>query len=121
MPIFRRAPAVLDEAGPDQPLLVRGDFKNPAAPVPRRYLDALGGELYDDPATTRLRLAEDVADPRNPLTARVMVNRIWRHLLDAAWSPPSITSGVWGARRLIPNCWTFSLTDSSRMDGRSRG
>ena len=80
VPVFRRAPSVLDEAGPDQPLLVRGDFKNPAAPVPRRYLTALGGQPYEDPATTRLRLAKDVADPRNPLTARVLVNRVWRHL-----------------------------------------
>lgn len=80
VPIYRRAPGVLDEAGPDQPLLVRGDHRNPGEPVPRRYLEALGGTPYSDPGLTRLRLAEEVADPRNPLTARVMVNRIWRHL-----------------------------------------
>ena len=28
----------------------------------------------------RLRLAEDIASPNNPLTARVMVNRIWQYL-----------------------------------------
>ena len=80
VPTFRRAPSVLDEAGPDQPLLVRGDHKNLGERVPRRYLEALGGESYSDPATTRLRLAEQVTDQRNPLTARVMVNRIWGHL-----------------------------------------
>ena len=48
--------------------------------MPRRYLAALGGTAYTDPATARLSLAEQVADPSNPLTARVLVNRIWRHL-----------------------------------------
>ena len=36
--------------------------------------------LTPDPGTTRLRLAEEVTDPRNPLTARVIVNRVWSHL-----------------------------------------
>ncbi len=80
VPIYRRAPSVLDEAGPDQPLLVRGSHKDRGEPVPRRYLTAFGGKLYADPATTRLRLAEEMTDPRNPLTARVMVNRVWKHL-----------------------------------------
>jgi hypothetical protein len=32
-------------------------------------------------ASGRLELAEWIASPDNPLTARVMANRIWRHLL----------------------------------------
>ncbi len=80
VPVYRRSPSVLNEEGPDQPLLVRGNHKVFGDPVPRRYLTALGGEPYSDPGTTRLRLAEQVADSRNPLTARVMVNRVWRHL-----------------------------------------
>ena len=80
LPVYRRAPSVLDEAGPDQPLLVRGNHKQRGEPVPRAYLAAFGGEAYSEPATARLRLAEDLADPGNPLTARVMVNRVWRHL-----------------------------------------
>ena len=80
VPIYRRSPSVLDEAGPDQPLLVRGNHKKAGQPVPRRHLTALGGEVYSDPGTTRLRLAAEVADPHNPLTARVIVNRVWAHL-----------------------------------------
>ncbi len=80
VPIYRRAPSVLDEAGPDQRLLVRGSHKNLGDRVPRRYLTALGSEAYADPGSTRLRLAEEVADARNPLTARVMVNRVWAYL-----------------------------------------
>ena len=80
VPIYRRVPSVLEEAGPDQPLLVRGNHNDRGEPVARRHLAALGGERYSDPSTTRLRLAEEVTDPRNPLTARVMVNRVWKHL-----------------------------------------
>ena len=80
VPVYRRAPGVLDEQGPPQPLLIRGSHADLGDPVPQRYLTALGGELYDDPAVARLRLAEEVADPANPLTARVMVNRVWSHL-----------------------------------------
>jgi cytochrome c553 len=80
VPVYRRSPSVVDEERPDQPLLVRGNHKEHGDPVPRRFLTALGSEPYRDPGTTRLRLAEEVIDPRNPLTARVMVNRVWRHL-----------------------------------------
>ena len=80
VPIYRRAPSVLDEEGLDQRLLVRGSHKDLGDPVPRRYLEALDSEPYGDPATTRLQLAEEIADARNPLTARVLVNRVWAHL-----------------------------------------
>ncbi len=78
IPIPRRAPGVLEEGGPDHPLLVRGDHRHLGAPVPRGYLTALGGPRYSDPPVMRLRLAEEVASVRNPFTARVMVNRLWQ-------------------------------------------
>jgi hypothetical protein len=80
VPVPRRAPGLLDEAAPDQPLLIRGDYKNPGDVVPRKFLTALGGDLFDDPRTVRSRLAEEVTDSGNPLTARVAVNRIWQYL-----------------------------------------
>lgn len=83
IPAARRAPAVLEEAGPAQRLLVRGNHKSPGAEVPHRYLEALGSEPYGDARTARLRLADAVANAANPLTARVMVNRIWRYMFGA--------------------------------------
>ena len=80
VPVPRRAPGVLEESAPDHPLLRRGNHKDPKEPVPRRFLTALGGEPYRDPRSVRLRLAEEITSPDNPLTARVMVNRIWRYL-----------------------------------------
>ncbi|MFN0170483.1 MAG: PSD1 and planctomycete cytochrome C domain-containing protein [Bryobacteraceae bacterium] len=83
IPVARRAPGVLDEGAPDQPLLVRGNPKNPGRPVSPRYLKALGGDLFPERRSARLRLAEKVASADNPLTARVMVNRIWAHMFGA--------------------------------------
>ena len=80
VPVPRRVPGILEEGAPDQPLLVRGNFKNPGARVPRGFLEAFGKVPYDDPGAVRLRLADDVANPDNPLTSRVMVNRIWYYL-----------------------------------------
>ena len=80
VPVPRRAPGVIEESAPDHPLLRRGNHKDPKDPVPRRYLTVLGGRPYLDPRSVRLRLAEEITSPDNPLTARVIVNRTWRYL-----------------------------------------
>ena len=62
-------------------LQVRGEPDNPGPEVPRGFLKVLGGGPL--PAGTagsgRLELAQWITSPQNPLTARVMVNRIWQH------------------------------------------
>jgi len=63
-------------------ILLRGNSSNPGDEVPRRFLSVFGGETR--PAFTngsgRLDLALAIADKKNPITARVMVNRVWQHL-----------------------------------------
>ena len=80
VPVPRRVPGVIDEAAPDQPLLVRGNHRNIGDVVPRGFLAAVDGRPYPAPGLVRLHLAEAVTAPDNPLTARVAVNRVWRHL-----------------------------------------
>ncbi len=57
----------------------RGDPDTPGAEVPRRFLQVLGGQIVPSGAGSgRLQLAGWLTDAKNPLTARVMVNRIWQ-------------------------------------------
>lgn len=78
----RIVPGLADAgSGYDQPLLARGDVKKPLAPVSRRYLEVLD-QPPDAPVhgSGRLELAQRIASTENPLTARVMVNRLWHHV-----------------------------------------
>jgi hypothetical protein len=62
------------------PVLVRGNAATPGAKVPRRFLAALGGDRATfRQGSGRLELARAIADAGNPVTARVMVNRVWQH------------------------------------------
>lgn len=62
-----------------QPLLPRGDHKNPGPMMPRKYLSVLGSspDGYRPEESGRLELAMEITRPTNPLTARVYVNRVW--------------------------------------------
>src|SRR4051794_4410877 len=65
----------------DVPVLRRGNHLTPAAVVARRFPVALAGEKQPALPTNRsgrLELAKWLTDPKHPLTARVMVNRVWR-------------------------------------------
>ncbi|MEM7600674.1 MAG: PSD1 and planctomycete cytochrome C domain-containing protein [Verrucomicrobiota bacterium] len=75
------------EASPvDSTILVSGDINKPANEVERGFPEVLhytGMPEIPEDASGRLELAEWIASTRNPLTARVMVNRIWLHLTGA--------------------------------------
>jgi len=60
---------------------LRGEPSQPGDEVPRSVVKSLGGESLPQtlPGSGRLQLAEWLTAPNNPLTARVMVNRIWQY------------------------------------------
>ena len=80
IPAPRWVPGVVEDRMPiDQEWLPRGDHKSPGQPAARRYLQVLGSDpkAYKDSESGRLTLALEIANPTNPLTARVYVNRVW--------------------------------------------
>ena len=81
LPAPTRVPGVIEADSKDAALFVRGDHKQPAEIVPRRFLDALDPTPFKTSGSGRLELAEHMADMKNnPLTARVIVNRLWHHI-----------------------------------------
>ncbi len=65
----------------DPVIFQRGDPSARGNPVPRRFLGILsaGERRPFTHGSGRLELAEAIASPKNPLTARVWVNRVWMH------------------------------------------
>ncbi|MFM7057593.1 MAG: PSD1 and planctomycete cytochrome C domain-containing protein [Planctomycetota bacterium] len=72
-----------DRAVPAQPqIFQRGDPARRGDPVPRQFLALLSNPQRQpfQHGSGRLELAQAIIDPANPLTARVIVNRVWaRH------------------------------------------
>jgi hypothetical protein len=70
---------VVEDKAQDLPVFIRGNVENKGPVVQRRFLQILSdGEPTPFKAGSgRKELADALTDPRNPLTARVMVNRIW--------------------------------------------
>ena len=63
------------------PIHIRGSHTNLGNPAPRRFLRVLAGDdrrAFSN-GSGRAQLAADIASRDNPLTARVMVNRVWKH------------------------------------------
>lgn len=84
-------------------VLLRGEVEMPAQEVDRGFLQVLnfhGSKKIKKNSSGRLELAEWLSDKKNPLTARVMVNRIWMHLLG---SPIVPTPNNWGVNGQGPN------------------
>ncbi len=68
---------------------IRGNPHNVGKPVAARTLSALGGDESggdknrggkNSDSRSRLALADSIASPTNPLSSRVLVNRLWHHL-----------------------------------------
>ena len=116
------------DRGRDAPpikLLKKGDPNRPGAVIDPGHLSTiavLDKPFSPPPATAktthrRLQLAQWMTDPKNPLTARVWVNRLWQHHFGAALVRTPDNFGLtgdkpthpklldWLASELITNGW----------------
>jgi hypothetical protein len=98
------AMAMLDGSGEDDHLLIRGNAAKPGPIVPRRFLAAIAGEdpMRIETGSGRLELAQQMTAPDNPLVWRVIVNRLWHHLMGRGIVPTTDDFGVLGQRPTHP-------------------
>jgi hypothetical protein len=99
-----QAALMLAERPPEpQPVVFRrGSPSQPGPEVPRRFIEVLSGPDRRPFAqgNGRLELARAIASPDNPLTARVMVNRVWQHHFGTGLVK---TPSDWGLRAEAPS------------------
>jgi len=95
------------------PVQLRGDPAKPGPVVPRRFLTVLGGAQLPPAAQTsgRRELADWITDPKNPLTARVMVNRIWLHHFGKGIVPTPNDFGKQGKAPTHPELLDFLASE----------
>jgi len=119
---FELAYAVAEGPKPaDAAIQQKGDPAKPGPVVRRRFLTVLGGMEIPETvqASGRRELADWIAAPANPLTARVMANRIWLHHFGKGLVPTPNDFGKqgkppthpelldWLASRFIESGWSL--------------
>ncbi len=101
------------EGGPQPPpthILFRGNAASPGPEVQPAFLSVFGGGIPVLPALApeaassgrRLAFARWVASPTNPLTARVIANRVWQHHFGRGLVSTTTDFGRAGARPTHP-------------------
>jgi len=95
---------VRDDSPHDLPVYERGDVESPGALAPRGYLQVLskGEPLKFQQGSGRAELARLIADASNPLTARVMVNRLWDQFFGKPLARTTSNFGAMGEKPSHP-------------------
>ncbi len=110
IPFPTRAPGVVESAPVNQPLFTRGDHKQPGEPVERRFLEAINPTPFGDEDAGRLALAEEIVSDKNPLSARVMANRLWHHTFGRGLVATPDNFGVMGEKPTHPALLDYLAT-----------
>ena len=99
---------VLESRPENAHLLVRGEVDQPADAIPRGFAAVFTNSTPEIPATAsgRVQLA-DWLTRSNPLTARVMVNRVWQHLFGEGLVATEDNFGATGERPSHPELLDF--------------
>lgn len=116
----RTAIAMFDGSGEDDHILIRGNSSKPGNIEPRHFLTAISGDapLSISGGSGRHELAEAIVAETNPLTYRVIVNRIWHHLMGRGIVPTTDDFGVLGQSPTHPELLDH-LATTFISDGKS--
>lgn len=103
-----KALGIADGSAENGHVYVRGNHRTLGREVPRQSLEALVGRRpIEDAGSGRLQLAEQILDAENPLTSRVMVNRLWHHLFGVGIVASVDNFGVLGSPPTHPELLDF--------------
>ena len=103
----------------DLHVFVRGNVEDKGPVVPRGFLRVLsdnGQRASFTEGSGRKELAEAIVDPRNPLTARVMVNRLWGEIFGTPLVRSASNFGSTGERPSHPELLDY-LAERFRAQG----
>jgi hypothetical protein len=116
----RLAMAMLDGTSEDDHVLIRGNSSKPGNLEPRHFLTAIAGNepMPIERGSGRRELAKQINAVTNPLTSRVIVNRIWHHLMGRGIVPTTDDFGVLGQRPTNPELLDH-LASQFLADGQS--
>jgi hypothetical protein len=117
LPAPRRAMAMADGTGWNEPVHIRGNHRTLGETVPRRFLEVIAGDHQPQPAkgSGRLELAQRMIDSANLLLARVMVNRIWQHHFGEGIVRSPDNFGLLGEPPTHPELLDFLATEFIRQ------
>ncbi len=128
------------DPGYNFPVLPAGDATNPGRMVERGFLELISGTDagFRVAGSGRREMADLIASEKNPLTARVMANRIWLHVFGRGLVPTADNFGTYGepasnpelldflAARFVENGWSIKkqirfllLSKSFQQEGRA--
>lgn len=95
---------VTDGKVQDLPIFIRGDVENKGPTVKRGFLKILsdGERRQFQHGSGRRELADAIASPDNPLPARVMINRVWRHVFGQPLVSTASNFGTLGEKPTHP-------------------
>ncbi len=102
--------SVADGAIDDAVIFIRGNHRQHGAKIPRRFLTIVNGDqqtAYPKLQSGRLELAQAITAKRNPLTARVIANRIWRWHFGRGIVETTDNFGLSGANPTHPELLDF--------------
>lgn len=106
--------SVEDEKNPEDFFVcIRGNVRRFGNPVPRGFLSVIDTQPASIPDGTsgRLQFARWIARDQNPLTSRVIVNRIWQHLFGTGLVRTVDNFGIPGERPSHPQLLDFLARD----------